>query len=93
MVARDCALAGYEAGRIHVQHVSARETVEVLERAKVEVRRKRIFAGSEGLGLSFVPGQEKAIGELAVAIFHADVATARRRRRRKGTVVWEGAAA
>jgi dihydroorotase len=34
MVARDCALAEYEAGRIHVQHVSARETVELLERAR-----------------------------------------------------------
>jgi len=34
MVARDCALAQYEEGRIHVQHVSARETVDVLERAK-----------------------------------------------------------
>ena len=34
MVARDCALAAYEEGRIHVQHVSARETVEVIERAR-----------------------------------------------------------
>ena len=34
IVARDCQLAQYEGGRIHVQHVSARETVEVLERAK-----------------------------------------------------------
>lgn len=34
LVARDCELAGYEDGRIHVQHVSARQTVEVLERAK-----------------------------------------------------------
>jgi dihydroorotase len=34
MVARDCALAAYEEGRIHVQHVSARESVEVIERAK-----------------------------------------------------------
>ncbi len=34
MVARDCALALYEDGRIHVQHVSARETVEAIERAK-----------------------------------------------------------
>jgi dihydroorotase len=34
MVARDCGLALYEEGRIHVQHVSARETVEALERAK-----------------------------------------------------------
>ena len=35
-VARDCALARYEEGRIHVQHVSARETVEVIERAKAD---------------------------------------------------------
>jgi dihydroorotase len=34
MVARDCELAAYEGGRIHVQHVSARATVEILERAK-----------------------------------------------------------
>jgi dihydroorotase len=34
MVARDCALAQYEEGRIHVQHVSASETVDVIERAK-----------------------------------------------------------
>jgi dihydroorotase len=34
MVARDCEIAGYEDGRIHIQHVSARRTVEVLERAK-----------------------------------------------------------
>ena len=34
MVARDCALALYEGGRIHVQHVSARETVDAIERAK-----------------------------------------------------------
>jgi dihydroorotase len=33
-VARDCALAAYEGGRIHVQHVSARETVDVIERAR-----------------------------------------------------------
>jgi dihydroorotase len=34
MAARDCALAAYEDGRIHVQHLSARETVEVIERAR-----------------------------------------------------------
>jgi dihydroorotase len=34
MVARDCELALYEDGRIHVQHVSARETVAAIERAK-----------------------------------------------------------
>ncbi len=33
MLARDTELAAYEQGFIHVQHVSARETVEVLERA------------------------------------------------------------
>jgi dihydroorotase len=36
MVARDCALAAYEDGSIHVQHVSARETLAVVERAKAE---------------------------------------------------------
>jgi dihydroorotase len=34
MIARDSALARYEEGRIHVQHVSARESVEVVEQAK-----------------------------------------------------------
>ena len=34
MVARDCALAAYEDGSIHVQHISALETVEAIERAK-----------------------------------------------------------
>jgi dihydroorotase len=34
MVARDCALALYESGRIHVQHVSARETVEAIQQAR-----------------------------------------------------------
>jgi dihydroorotase len=34
MVTRDCGLALYEEGRIHVQHLSARETVEAIERAK-----------------------------------------------------------
>jgi len=36
MVARDAHLAAYEDGQIHVQHVSARETVEVIERAKAD---------------------------------------------------------
>ena len=34
MVARDCELAAYEGGRIHIQHVSARETVRAIERAR-----------------------------------------------------------
>ena len=34
MIARDAELARYEDGRIHVQHVSARESVAAVERAK-----------------------------------------------------------
>jgi dihydroorotase len=34
MVARDAALAGYEASRIHVQHLSAAESVEAVRAAK-----------------------------------------------------------
>ena len=34
MIARDTALAAYESARIHVQHVSARESVEVVAAAK-----------------------------------------------------------
>ncbi len=34
MVARDAAVAGYEGGRVHVQHLSARESVEAVERGK-----------------------------------------------------------
>ncbi|HET7485011.1 MAG TPA: dihydroorotase [Solirubrobacterales bacterium] len=33
-IARDAALAGYEGGRIHVQHLSATESVEVVRAAK-----------------------------------------------------------
>jgi dihydroorotase len=34
MIARDCAVAAYEAGRIHVQHLSARGSVEAVAAAK-----------------------------------------------------------
>lgn len=34
MIARDAALAGYEDGRIHIQHLSARESVEAVAAAK-----------------------------------------------------------
>jgi dihydroorotase len=34
MIARDAALAGYEGGRIHVQHLSAAESVEAVHAAK-----------------------------------------------------------
>lgn len=36
MIARDAAIAGYEGGRIHVQHLSARESVVAVERAKAD---------------------------------------------------------
>jgi dihydroorotase len=36
MIARDAALAGYEGGRIHVQHLSAAESVEAVRAAKAE---------------------------------------------------------
>jgi dihydroorotase len=35
-IARDAAIAGYEGGRIQVQHVSARESVAAIERAKAD---------------------------------------------------------
>ena len=34
MIARDAAIAGYEGGRIHIQHLSARESVEAVAEAK-----------------------------------------------------------
>ena len=34
MVARDCAMAEYEGTRIHIQHVSARESIEAIKDAK-----------------------------------------------------------
>ncbi|MSO41571.1 MAG: dihydroorotase [Solirubrobacterales bacterium] len=34
MIARDCSLAAYESARIHVQHLSARSSVEEMARAK-----------------------------------------------------------
>jgi dihydroorotase len=36
MVARDCALAGYEGGRIHVQHLSCIESVHAVAAAKAD---------------------------------------------------------
>ena len=36
MIARDAALAGYEGGRVHVLHVSARESVAAVAAAKAE---------------------------------------------------------
>jgi dihydroorotase len=34
IIARDCAIAAYEDARIHIQHLSARESIEAIEAAK-----------------------------------------------------------
>ncbi len=36
MIARDCALAGYEGGAIHIQHLSAAESVAAVAQAKAD---------------------------------------------------------
>lgn len=36
MIARDAAIAGYEDGRIHIQHLSARESIEAIRAAKAQ---------------------------------------------------------
>jgi dihydroorotase len=36
MIARDCALAGYEDGAIHIQHLSAAESVAAIAQAKAD---------------------------------------------------------
>lgn len=33
-IARDCAIAGYEGGRVHMQHLSAKESVDAIRAAK-----------------------------------------------------------
>ena len=60
---------------------------------QVDVRRVETTGDEPTFGLSFVPGQERTIAALAVAVFHAEVATRTRGRRRQGSLVWEGAAA
>lgn len=60
---------------------------------QVDVRRTQSIDGQAVLGLSFRAGQETTIAAMAVAVFHADVATRRDRRRRGRGLVWEGAAA
>ena len=52
MVARDAHLAAYEDGQIHVQHVSARETVAVIEEAKAQGTRITAEASPHHLLLS-----------------------------------------
>jgi dihydroorotase len=59
MVARDAQLASYEDGQIHIQHVSARETVEVIERAKAAGTRITAEASPHHLLLT-----DEDVGEL-----------------------------
>jgi dihydroorotase len=52
MIARDAAIAGYEDGRIHIQHLSARESVAAVAEAKARgvERNGEATAGGEASG-------------------------------------------
>ena len=53
MIARDAAIAGYEDGRIHIQHLSARESVEAIADAKargVRITRRGVPAPPDADG-------------------------------------------
>jgi dihydroorotase len=52
MVARDAMIAGYEAGRIHIQHLSARESVEAVADAKARGVRITCEASPHHLSLT-----------------------------------------
>jgi dihydroorotase len=52
MIARDAALAGYEGGQIHVQHLSATESVEAVRAAKAAGVRITCEATPHHLGLT-----------------------------------------
>ncbi len=52
MIARDAAIAGYEGGRIHIQHLSARESVEAVAEAKARGVRISAEASPHHLALT-----------------------------------------
>ena len=52
MIARDAAIAGYEDGRIHIQHLSARESVEAVAEAKARGVRISAEASPHHLALT-----------------------------------------
>ncbi|MGH2946737.1 MAG: dihydroorotase, partial [Solirubrobacteraceae bacterium] len=52
LIARDAALAGYEDGRIHIQHLSARESVEAVAAAKARAVRITAEASPHHLTLT-----------------------------------------
>jgi dihydroorotase len=65
LIARDAALAGYEDGRIHIQHLSARESVEAVAEAKA--RGVRITAEVSPHHLTLTDA-ELLTGELATGL-------------------------
>ena len=52
MIGRDAAIAGYEDGRIHIQHLSARESVAAVAEAKVRGVRISAEASPHHLALT-----------------------------------------
>ncbi len=55
---------------------------------EVEVRRTLTVDGQAEIGLLFTEGQEAALAQLTVAVFHRDVRPGRRRRARQAEVRW-----
>ena len=73
MIARDAAIAGYEDGRIHIQHLSARESVEAVAEAKARGVRITAEASPHHLTLT-----DEAIARAARHAAEDEPAAARR---------------
>ncbi len=66
MVARDAALAGYEGGRVHMQHLSCIESVRAVEHAKAEGVRVSAEASPHHLCLTEEAIREGSAGRLGL---------------------------
>jgi dihydroorotase len=66
MVARDAALAGYEGGRVHMQHLSCIESVRAIEHAKAEGVRVSAEASPHHLCLTDEAIREGSAGRLGL---------------------------
>jgi dihydroorotase len=66
MVARDAALAGYEGGRVHMQHLSCIESVRAVEHAKAEGVRVSAEASPHHLCLTDEAIREGSAGRLGL---------------------------
>jgi dihydroorotase len=66
MVARDAALAGYEGGRVHIQHLSCIESVRAIEHAKAEGVRVSAEASPHHLCLTDEAIREGSAGRLGL---------------------------